>query len=388
MKSERVRMLAVWSMALCASCAGSPADDDGAESASALSSVALETRFTACEALDAIESDPNRPWRQYRYSAIGRLRDPQPGGPANERALFTSEASCERVPERPMPKAYFYGNLGTWGWLGLDDRAGILRTEDDVVGRFDELCHMARDGANLGERMPCHADLITATPRGYVRATESVARKILERKGATVSIDIRTSSGVSWSGVMSRIVQLFEGKTSALSKAFLEEHAVGLSLDLEPQIGPTGAAGLYSGVQAATVNAFCDAYRQRMLALGHDSDKLTCFLYEYAKPTMVNDPENLAPYVFPVLMSVPTDERVMDELAREGAPRDSETRAQRGIEIQRRWIDLVKAKYPADRPMGCMFFVAPYLQIGERTSFDYPQGVRGFGNACDIYSFQ
>jgi hypothetical protein len=298
--------------------------------------------------------------------------------------LYRDRAACQAAKLRPVPKAYFYGNLGTWGWLGLDDRARSLRTSADVVARFGQLCEEARRESGLGAEMPCHADLIAVSPRGWVRPTEQVAKAILDaHPDATLSLDVRERDGASFATVAADVERLFDG-SSWMSREVLARHPFGLSLDLEPQIGPNGGNAVASAVSAATVNAMCDAYRDRMIALGHPREKLTCFLYEYAKPTMVKDPQNLSPWIFPVLMSSPTITRTRAELVRR-TPADV---AARGLAIAEEWVDIMRRSYASSGVHGCMFFQAGYLTDGQRNPFTYADAAKAFGGKCDIHSFQ
>lgn len=339
----------------------------------------LATRIEGCTPLSSTSH-----WVRTR----GRVRDDDGVLGHVRTRLFSSMAECESIEEKPLPRAYFYGGLKTWGWLALGDQAKRLETQAEVTAHFDELCSMARDGARLGSEMKCHADLIGVSPRGWVRSTEALARDLIDNHGATVSIDVRTSMGAKFTEVEAEIDRIFNGKWGRLSSQFLDDYTFELSLDLEPQVGPDGGGSVASAVSAAEMNRMCAIYRNAMIAHGHDGAELRCFLYEYSKPTMIRDPEHLDPWIYPVVMSSPTQERIGNQLEKEGVNPTMDTLRERGLDVFEEWMNRVRTKYPKDRPMGCMFFSAPYLGIGERNPFTYAQGVQRVGELCDIYSFQ
>lgn len=365
-----------------------PESDDAESTAAELSDVRLASRYTECEVLPEPERDAERRFRVYRYKAKGR--EALAGGLAGgaKEARFSSRWSCENVPFRALPKAYFYGNVGTWGWLGLDDQANLYRSEDQVVGRYRELCAQVRSESGLGQDMPCHADLIAYTPNGYIRKTEELATRLADAEGATLSIDFRGRASTTWPELTREIERLFKGESVALSREFLETHRVGLSLDLEPQIGPSEGVGIYGFAEASVVNTMCDTYRQIMIGYGHDPAGLECFLYEYAKPTMVLDPEHLAPYVHAVLMSGVSVRWAQSETAKKGLRGSTENWSKVGLEGQREWIDRTRRAYGEDKPFGCMFYSAPYLRDTQRNPFTFADASAHFADVCDIYSFQ
>ncbi|MCC6750214.1 MAG: hypothetical protein IT371_21280 [Deltaproteobacteria bacterium] len=307
------------------------------------------------------------------------------GGPD---AGDAAEELCAPEPAPPPPypatKVVFYGNLGTWGSLGVDDHAKTYRTAEEVAARYEELCTRTRTQTGLGEKLACQADLIAVSPRGRVARTESVAQLLVDRYKAPLSLDIRSDGHVSPAAIKAEVEQIFRGKTRIISKAFLEKHPVGLSLDFEPQICDGG----YGAISARAINGICGVHRQIMAEYGHDVSKLDCFLYEYGRPTIVADGENLEPYVYPMLMSVADRDRVTRELVRDRKPTTSEAVVSAALDLKALWIDWMRDEYKNAKVTGCMFFTVPYLTIGQRDHFSFLEGMKRFGQKCDVISFQ
>jgi len=334
-----------------------------------------------CRHLECSALDPDVPEEAaalaagYAFGTEGRREGP--GGQCGEVAVsfFVTLEACEAVRFLPLPSAHFYGNRGTWGSLGLDDTGTMLPDVDAVVARFDELCSRARLDTGLGGHLRCGADLIGYAPTGYLPVTQSVAERLIAEHDARITIDIRTRGDLSFGEVQSIVQAIFSGTSGIVDNAFLDAHPLGLSLDYEPQI----VDGDYTAVSAATANAACGVHRDLMTARGHDPDELWCFLYEFGRPTMMADGENLDPWVFPVLMT-----------ATMGATGDGDTpeEVQAALELKESWIDNVAAEYAATDVTGCMFFLVPYLTTTQRDQFTFPQALEAFGDKCSVYSFQ
>jgi len=342
-------------------------------------SASIACRHTLCVELSADDPDDAEALiAGYSYKAEGRRLGAN--GQCGEvvTSHFLSQDSCLAIAYKKLPIALFYGNLGTWGWLGLDDQARLYGTVDEVVAKFETLCQQTRTETGLGEHLKCHADLIGYAVVGYIRATQEVAHRLIEEQDATITIDIRTRPEKPWSFVQQIVSQIFSGNTTVVSKEFLQTHPIGLSLDLEPQLDP--GEGSYYSVPAWVANWLCNTHRDLMISYGHDPNDLICFLYEYANPTMVGDGENLEPYILPVLMTIVDKYRVM--------PGTHEELVQKALALKELWIDETNRAYPLTDITGCMFFTAPYLTLGQRDYFTFEQAWDAFGDKCDIHAFQ
>ena len=312
---------------------------------------------------------------------------PDAGLPEYDAAVDGGSEADAAGPDAGAPTsgdvAFFYGNAGTWGWLGLADDASLLKTPAQVSARFDELCDDARAVHPDGADLPCHADLIAVAPTADISKTQAVAEQLIADHGASISLDLRTRGSVTFTQVRQKVASIFAGNTSIVSEQFLRDNLVGLSLDLEPQVVESGWRP-----SAAQVNAMCDAYRDTMISYGHDASDLWCFLYEFGHPTMVLDGENLDPWVFPILMSGATRPRVLADLNAMGLPATPENLRDVGLDIKEAWIDEVDAEYSQSGIMGCMLFTAPYLTQSQRDMFDFADAIGAFDDKCDIWSFQ
>jgi hypothetical protein len=291
--------------------------------------------------------------------------------------------ACEALPFRPMPKAILYGNIGTWGSLGVDSEGRLFQSIDEVSDRFGALCSRFQEESGFGQALRCHADLIGVAPTGRISRTEQVAQRLVDDHGALLSIDMRPSASKSYGDIVAEIHDVFSGETSIISDEFLDAHPVGLSLDLEQHVVLKGWRPT-----AYWINLMCNTHRDLMVARGHSEDELDCFLYEFAKPTMVWNPDKLEPWIYAALMSRADYDRTVDELERDGVPITEDTIRERALQIKDEWIDLYRAAYEGADRIGCMFVEADYLTPGERDMFSFEDGLNYFGHKCDVYSFQ
>jgi len=281
------------------------------------------------------------------------------------------------------PRAIFYGGLRTWGSLGLDDTGGLFQSVDAVAARFEERCEEKRLESGLGDDLQCQADLITVAPTGRVTSTQGVAERLIEDFGARISIDIRANARETYKDIEAEVRYLFSGRSYVFTREFLELNAVGLSLDFEPQVV---VSQLYPS--AYWTNRICNAYKDAMLGHGHDAAHLECWTYEFGRPTMVSDAENLEPWIYPMLMSYIEKDMVENRLIRDGIEVTDDNIRKVALEVKEFWIDNVNSEYAASEKMGCMFFEAPYLFDSERDMFSFEEGLQAFGDKCDIVAFQ
>lgn len=318
------------------------------------------------------------------FATSGRLGDAQ--GRCGEGVVvdtvYPTQAECEAVPFRALPKLLFYGNLGAWGSLGLDDNGTMWKSVAEVSARFGSLCAQKRAVSAIGNHLTCQADLIAIAPNNAVSSTQAVAERLLADHGARVSLDVRTKGQVTYAALQKQVDDLFAGKTSAVSSAFLTAHPVGLSLDFEPQV-----VDGHMTPTAAITNAICGVYKARMLGYGHKAEDLECFTYEYGYP-MVSDASKLEPWIYPVLMSMSDRNHAIAELKSAGLPVTEPNIVARALLRKEYWIDHLAAAYSATPVTGCMFADAAYLTVGQADAFTFAQGVAAYGHKCDVYSFQ
>lgn len=126
----------------------------------------------------------------------------------------------------------------------------------------------------------------------------------------------------------------------------------------------------------------------RLVGHGHEPEELTCFLYEFGRPTMVADGENVEPWIFPIHMSSVDRYRVTRELQAAGVAVTEEAIVARALEIKEGWIDNTITSWSSAPGIGCMFAEAPYLFASQRDAFSFAQGIGAYGDKCAIWSFQ